>query len=133
MSHDPGMELMSHEWQSGNDGRVGVMDALARIGHGEFPELDAHTKCDLLVGRYSYPIVEVGCPPSHPARQLSTPCRHNTPYWVESQWLRLLWSSHVEMAPGSPALPVLAKAVERFQHTCWTHQRMERLAPLLDW
>jgi hypothetical protein len=54
--------------------------------------IDGHRDCDLLIGRYSYPLVEVGCPPTiGPERTGRRRCyAHSVTEWVDVAWLRIL-------------------------------------------
>ncbi|MFC8985171.1 hypothetical protein [Streptomyces sp. NPDC057115] len=107
LSHDPATA----------EGEYATADeALAAIAEG----LPAHPGCDLMVGRYSYPLVEVGCPPTK-YQPASLACTHGAAAWTDSTWLRLLLA-----ALQSSDLDVLAAAVDG-RHTCFPWARLHRL------
>jgi hypothetical protein len=58
--------------------------------------LNEHPQCDLLIGRYSYPLVEVGCPPTTGIKRSGQHyCfPHAMTKWVDVAWLRLLAAAH---------------------------------------
>lgn len=116
LSHDPAIVLDSPEWHSGDGG---VERSVAAVSAG----LDGHPGCDLLVGRYSYPLVEVCCPAAIDAgaQREGTQCFHREPKWVDASWLRL-----AALALDAPAGSPLRKAVERVGR-CWTPDRLRRL------
>jgi len=60
MSHDPGL-VIDTNWQDPRLLEAALSDPASS------PELEAHTGCDLLGGRYSYPLIEVYCPPRRDA------------------------------------------------------------------
>ncbi|MER6830863.1 hypothetical protein ABT352_33055 [Streptosporangium sp. NPDC000563] len=82
-----------------------------------------HADCDLLIGRYSYPLVEVGCPPTtgpeHAARHRCYP--HSVTEWVDVAWLRLLAAVHQSGAESMWSLTGNA----RLAH--WSRERLHRL------
>lgn len=114
VSHDPAIVVDGEGWNT-------AAEAVERAGDpGRFNDMAEHVNCDLLVGRYSYPLVEVGCPP----REKSvTGCMHLHAQWVTVDWVRLLAAS-LDAESGS-----LRAAVEELtqRHRCWSRQRVERL------
>lgn len=119
LSHDPAITLEA-EWQSGAGGRE-TAEAIA-ANPGEHKETVDHVGCDLLIGRYSYPLVEVGCPgqPVH-GKPRHHPW-HPRAHWTDVTWLRLaaaaigLYEPTVEIAD---ALKGIAG--------CWSPERLRRL------
>ncbi|WP_314411403.1 hypothetical protein [Streptomyces sp. DSM 40484] len=77
--------------------------------------INDHRNCDLLIGRFSYPLIEVGCP-GIPGGG----CSHRSTEWVDSGWLRVL--AHARAAGALPP----AVASHHDLH-CWTEQRVWRL------
>jgi hypothetical protein len=126
LSHNPALELETPEWHSGDDGRVKAEHAAA---HPEdLDGLAEHTACDLLVGRYSYPLVEVGCPAV--IRDSGRPHPPGTYHprsteWVDIEWLRLLWLA--QQAEEGPLL----RAAATLSGWCWSPARLNRLANVL--
>lgn len=80
--------------------------------------LDGHQRCDIVVGRFSYPLIEVACL----GRQLPGPTgcksRHGSIEWIDSDWLRLLYAAtpHVD-----------TDVLRRHAFGCWTPERLHRL------
>jgi hypothetical protein len=93
--------------------------AVATIANG----IDGHQGCDLLIGRYSYPLVEVGCPPATGSeRSGQRRCySHSTTEWVDVAWLRILAAVHQSGAENMRALA----GVARLAH--WSPERLQRL------
>lgn len=85
--------------------------------------LDGHADCDLVIGRYSYPLVEVACL----GRQLPGPtgCKgyHTRIEWTDKQWLRLLLAAAPSIDP---------KLLQPLVSGCWPLDRLERLRAELD-
>lgn len=120
LSHDPAILLdEGQEFHSGSGGRE---RAEAAVLDG----IKGHEGCDLAIGRYSYPLVEVGCPnrANHPGGFHP----HGT-QWTDAEWLALLLVS----SSANPD-PQMKKAVARAQRNvgCWTFERLNRLRFELD-
>lgn len=104
LSHDPAI-VTDLEWDSGVNGLAAAEHA-AKAAPG-------HERCDVLIGRYSYPLVEVGCPCS----------KHRDVLWVDSGWLRLLALSQ-DAPKGTP----LREAAENAPMVwCWSPARLRLL------
>jgi hypothetical protein len=107
VSHDPA--LLEGEY-------VSSVEAEAAVAAG----VQGHQQCDLLIGRYSYPLVEVGCPASkHQPADLR--CRHSKTMWVDSVWLRLLAAAQQSDDEH------LTAAAAPFDRGCWAWERLRRL------
>ncbi len=121
VSHDPAIVIESDAWHSSTGGRQRVIEIAADpVGRDE---TSVHATCDLLVGRYSYPLIEVACPPS--LRQ-NVNYRHSYSHphegrWVDAAWLRLLYHAY---ACNDPAV---LDAAGRAGYSCWTALRINRL------
>jgi hypothetical protein len=80
--------------------------------------LDGHQHCDIAIGRFSYPLIEVGCL----GRQLPGPsgCRkqHGGIEWIDSNWLRLLHTARPHVGP---------ELLRRHTFGCWPAERLDRL------
>lgn len=76
LSHDPGLTLHT-EWHSGGNGRdIAAGALLSREGS---PEIETHAQCDMVIGRYSYSLTEVGY------------VRYgNTVHWIDVEWVSAL-------------------------------------------
>lgn len=119
VSHDPAL-VLKPEYQSGRDGRT--LAAHAAAHPDEYEELAAHANCDLLVGRYSYPLVEVGCPaPPKDKTPSHYPYHPHACKWVDAKWLRLLL--HAKQQDGETPLGKAAADVDG----CWSASRLDRL------
>ncbi|MFC5217295.1 hypothetical protein [Streptomyces coerulescens] len=110
LSHDPAIE--AGEYTSPEAAEAAIRDGIAQ-----------HQHCDLLIGRFSYPLVEVGCP-----SRLGTPapgqggCNgyHRDTEWIDSGWLLVL--AHARHAAALP------EGIDRHHDvSCWTDQRILRL------
>jgi hypothetical protein len=112
LSHDPAL-VLDHDF--GCNG-IKALSTREHDVHGEHDVFARHPECDLVAGRYSYPLIEVGCF----GRQLPGPtgCRghHNAVDWTEATVLRLL-----SAASGK----VDEKLIEPF--TCWPANRLAKL------
>jgi hypothetical protein len=112
LSHDPATAITEVEYSRPEP-------AAADIASG----IDGHQDCDLLIGRYSYPLVEVGCPPtSGPERAGRRRCyAHSVTEWVDVAWLRILAAVHQS---GTEDMRNLAGET-RLAH--WSWERLRRL------
>lgn len=85
--------------------------------------IDGHADCDLLIGRYSYPLIEVGCPPTNgserPGRHRCT--IHGITEWVDVAWLRLAAAVYQS---GNEQMRALA---DDRSLCCWSWERLRRL------
>lgn len=113
LSHDPAIT---------DEAEYSTSEAAAqRIAAG----VGGHVSCDLAIGRYSYPLVEAGCPASRD-QPAQLRCGHGSTIWVDAHWLRLLAAAHQSTDPA-----VLA-AVTKGGHRCWPPERIQRLRLELD-
>lgn len=90
-----------------------------------------HEHCDLMIGRYSYPLVELGCPSTlgrrTPPRPNGITCCHGSTAWVDRDWLWLLAAAHQSSDPAMMA------AIERgHSRQCLPWERLRRLRDELD-
>lgn len=100
ISHDPALRIGENiHW---ND----PAPAIAAIADRSGPAAE-HPNCDLIVGRYSYPLIEVCCPASR-SNGIYHGSSHRTDEWISVGWLRLLALSIPE-----------AIATARL-YSCWT-------------
>ena len=117
LSHDPAFELDT-EWQSGHDGRLAIEGALAR-------PVEGHERCDLIGGRYSYPLVEVYCPPQRPD---SGHPFHTDGRWVDVEWLNVLYRAY--RVAERPEFEDLRRKLAQVR--CWPPDRLNRLRHHLE-
>jgi hypothetical protein len=84
--------------------------------------VDEHPHCDLLIGRYSAALVEVGCPPSLSKRPGQYRCHtHASTEWAGTAWLRILAAVHQS---GDDKMRALASD-SHLRH--WPWERLRRL------
>jgi hypothetical protein len=82
--------------------------------------VDEHPHCDLLIGRFSYPLVEAGCPASRD-RAGGHRCTHGGTVWADADVLRLLAAGYQSQDAG------VREATRRFEGWCWSWERLRRL------
>lgn len=112
LNHDPAIIAADRDWN-----RREMAEAAIQAG------IEGHEKCDLLIGRYSYPLVEVGCPPN-PRRDGGLACGwHSSTNWIDRDWLKLLW--HAQHQEGQP---LIAAVGHQHEFRCWSPQRLDRIA-----
>lgn len=105
LSRDPAIDASPHDVNNHDE-------ALAML-----TSLEGHPHCDLVIGRYSYPLIEVTCPPSSDRGHV-----HSVPVSIDTPWLRLLLAAGA--AAPDPALTLAIKGLPR----CWSSERVMRLA-----
>jgi hypothetical protein len=120
LSHDPAITV--------NDpGYNRPEEAEAAITAG----INDHADCDLVIGRYSYPLVELGCPaalgrPKHLRPSVVT-CYHGGTMWIDRDWLWILAAAYQSPDPDMRA------AIEKgHQQQCLPWERLRRLRNELD-
>ncbi len=114
LSHDPAFEVgITFE---AAEHAVGAVRSPA-----QYDSIARHGACDLLIGEYSYSLVEVCCTGRGCVRA------HNQPQWLGVKWLRLL------AAAFGVEDPAVQSAVEGVLSSpgCWTKRRVERLRDML--
>lgn len=110
--HDPGYNRPEQAEQAIRDGITG------------------HEDCDLMIGRYSYPLVELGCPPTlgaKPRRLNGTTCCHSRTDWTDRDWLWVLAAAY-----QSPDLRMRAAIEKGHTRQCLPWERLRRLRVELD-
>lgn len=108
LAHDPAI-IIDGGWNK-------PTEALHAVAHREDDEaLQRHLTCDLVVGRYSYPLIEAACPPG----RCPTGGYHADEVWTDVTWLRLLAAAH---RSGDAAVLTAANGVR-----CWTAERVHRM------
>lgn len=109
LSHDPGIVLAPE-----------LTYAEANSLNGR-DRLEGHEHCDIVIGRFSYPLIEVACL----GRQLPGPsgCKghHGGPQWIDRDWLRLL------LAATTPPSAVHPEVLRPLLRGCWPLERLGRL------
>jgi hypothetical protein len=113
MSHDPAIVALS-----GDFNRPEMAEAAIKAG------VEGHEDCDLMIGAYSYPLVQLGCPPAVGA-VFSTggKCAHNATQWIDVDWVRLL----LAVLDSDPKDRGAVMAASTIMQRCWTPQRLRRL------
>ncbi|MEU9557987.1 hypothetical protein [Streptomyces fumanus] len=107
VSHDPA--LIEGEYASSTEAEEALVGGL-----------EGHQQCDMLIGRFSYPLVEVGCPASR-HQPATLRCCHGGTEWADADWLRLLAAGYQSSDPGVTA------TVARLRLPCWPWDRLRRL------
>ncbi len=118
LSHDPATVAADGDWNRPEQAEEAIAAGV-----------EGHEQCDLLIGRYSYPLVEVGCPASKD-RRFKHPCVHGGTQWVDVAWLALL--AVAQQDPSSAEAPSALRVVAREAGArCWSPERVRRLGPAL--
>ncbi|MEU5939391.1 hypothetical protein ABZ807_09390 [Micromonospora sp. NPDC047548] len=112
MNHDPAI-VVDGGW---TQPAVAITEARQHANE----QLRHHQNCDLLVGRYSYPLIEVCCPGGE-----HNGVSHSQPEWVDADWLRLLYAAY--RSQGREPEPAVARAVQHLARGCWGVGRVHRL------
>jgi hypothetical protein len=88
--------------------------------------VDGHEACDLMIGAYSYPLVDLGCPgkvldqPRPGAHRCSS--LHTATKWADVAWIRIL--AVAQRQPEGTQLHTLTKATAL---GCFSPERLRRL------
>lgn len=114
LSNNPALELED----VGNQDR-GLAEVHARR---------VHDRCDIVLGRYSYPLIALGCLGDESWRTARRPCAHRDPEWIDIGWLRVLLIAYDAHAED----PELVTRVVRSAARCWPAARLEQLRPLVE-
>jgi hypothetical protein len=119
LSHDPAI-VAADDFQRPEHAEAAIADGVT-----------GHENCDLAIGRYSYPLVELGCPaapgrPKHLRPNMVT-CYHGSTIWIDRDWLWILAAAYQSPDPDMRA------AIEK-GHTrqCLPWERLRRLRNELD-
>lgn len=112
LSHEPALPL----------GMEMNRDQFGRIVEAREYAVDDHAECDIMVGRWSGGLVEMGClgNSNHPSMY------HTNVRWLEIALLRVLYQ-----AARAPKDDQLASALGPVLSTCWSWRRLDRLRVLL--
>lgn len=87
--------------------------------------VEGHAGCDLAIGRYSYPLIELGCPASQD-QPANLRCHHSSTQWTDSEWLRLLAVAYQSTDSSLPAV------VQAGRYSCLPWERLRRLRDELN-
>ena len=109
LSHDPAITVNDPGYNRPEDAEEAIRDRPT-----------GHEHCDLMIGRYSYPLVELGCPPSRD-QPTQLGCTHGGTTWTDAKWLRLLAAAY------QTADPAVQKTVGDGRHWCLPWERLRRL------
>jgi hypothetical protein len=114
LSHDPALVIETPDWNRPTPAEEAIRNGV-----------DGHEQCDLMIGRYSYPLVELGCPRSADRPDSLRPdvlrCCHGSTTWTTKEWLLLLTAAH-----QSPD-PAIREAIKAGSHHCLPWERLRRL------
>ena len=89
------------------------------LGRRGIAEREGHPDCDLVIGRWSGALIEVGCPGDMPT------CHHAPGQWVDDAWLRVAAEAAGLRDAAGPTHVRLTRALGTLP-VCWH----PRLAPL---
>lgn len=115
LNHDPAIDC-GPEWHTPGEALAAVADLASH------EQLAAHASCDLLIGRYSYPLIEVCCPVRSGGLSRHGGNIHSAPKWVDVEWLRLLY-----IAGNGYHGKHVKDAVKAAAGGCWALDRVNRL------
>lgn len=114
LSHDPALIIETADWNRPEHAEGAIRDGIT-----------GHTDCDLMIGSYSYPLVELGCPRTfdrpEQLRGSVLRCTHGSTQWVDKEWLLLLAAAYQSDDPAMRA------AIEAGHHGCLPWDRLRRL------
>ncbi|MFJ4682023.1 hypothetical protein [Streptomyces sp. NPDC088789] len=83
LSHDPAIIVHDPGFNRPQQAEAAIRDGIA-----------GHEHCNLVIGRYSYPLIELGCPRSadlpRDLRPAVVRCYHGSTEWIDKDWLLLL-------------------------------------------
>jgi hypothetical protein len=115
LSHDPAIIVHDPGYNRAEQAEEAIRDGIT-----------GHEACDLMIGRYSYPLIELGCPaspgrPKHLRPNVVT-CYHGSTVWTDRDWLWILAAAYQSPDPDMRA------AVEKgHQQQCLPWDRLRRL------
>lgn len=92
------------------------------------PPSAEHTHCDLVIGRWSGGLIELGCVPRTTALHPNT---HANIEWMRAKWLRLLYVARLALNPDDlhPDVHPLRVAIGDID-PCWSPTLLARLSGL---
>lgn len=119
LSHDPAIIVHDPGYNRPEQAEAAIRDGIA-----------GHEQCDLMIGRYSYPLVELGCPrsadqPEH-LRPDTLRCYHGGTMWTSKDVLLLLAAAYQSTDPA------MREAVDTARFSCLPWERLKRLRVELD-
>ena len=86
----------------------------------------SHPHCDLLVGRWSGALIEIGCPGQTWQDKRPHPGWHRDTKWVDVQWLRLTIAA-LDLPDAVRAGHRISDALTEAMRHCWQEHRVRRL------
>jgi hypothetical protein len=114
LSHDPAIVVHDAGYQQPGQAETAIREGIAD-----------HIDCDLMIGRYSYPLIEIGCPRTfdrpETLRGTVLRCCHGSTQWVDKDWLLLLTAAYQSDDP------LVRQAVADGHHGCLPWERLRRL------
>lgn len=114
LSHDPAITVNDPGYNRAEEAEAAVRDRPS-----------GHEGCDLMIGRFSYPLVELGCPRSADQPESLRPsvlrCYHGGTMWTGKEWLLLLAAAYQSDDP------TVREAVKAGNHSCLPWDRLRRL------
>lgn len=114
LSHDPAIIARDHDFNRPEQAEAAIRDGI-----------EGHEHCDLAIGRYSYPLVELGCPATRD-QPTKLRCVHANTEWTERGWLLLLAAAYQSEDPA------VRQVAADGRHHCLPWERLQRLRMELD-
>lgn len=109
LSHDPAITIDTPDYNRPEQAETAITEGI-----------EGHHTCDLAIGRYSYPLVELGCPATR-NQPANLPCTHASTIWTSTDWLRLLAAAYQSSDPA------VREAAAQGSHHCLPWNRLQRL------
>ncbi|MEU8756243.1 hypothetical protein AB0C88_37725 [Streptomyces chartreusis] len=109
LSHDPAIIVHDPGYNRPEQAEAAVRDGVT-----------GHEHCDLMIGRYSYPLVELGCPATRD-QPAQLRCCHSGTSWTDKDWLLLLTAAYQSTDP------TVLEAIKAGYHGCLPWERLSRL------
>jgi hypothetical protein len=114
LSHDPAITVNDPGYNRPEQAEEAIRDRPS-----------GHEHCDLMIGRYSSPLVELGCPTTRD-QPANLACCHSGTLWTSKNWLLLLAAAYQTNDPN------IQQAIKTGYHGCLPWERLKRLRTELD-
>jgi hypothetical protein len=111
LSHDPAI-VVDYDF---------TYDGIKALASRDHEALRDHADCDIVAGRFSYPLIEVGCFGLNLGGRRDAKAYHRGIIWTDTDWLRLLHAARTP--PGVVGDDILR--LNSFR--CWPPERLNRL------
>lgn len=109
LSHDPALIALDASYHRPESAEEAIRQGI-----------NGHAECDLVIGRFSGGLSEVGCPASRD-QPANLRCTHGSTEWTDVEWLTLLGAAYQSSDPG------MLDVVKAGHHWCLPWERLRRL------